>query len=109
GYRLWEGTILAKKSLMFNYAKWARGEDSLPVYRLASKRKIIALDLPELYVYNIHGNNTWNNDHMSKIWNGATRYFNYEQDRLAKLKALGSDYPHLATFIKHQHQTSTES
>ncbi len=105
GYRLWEGTILAKKSLMFNYAKWARGEDSLPVYRLASKRKIIALDLPELYVYNMHGNNTWNNDHMSKIWNSATRYFNYEQDRLAKLKALGGDYPHLATFTKDQQRT----
>ncbi len=95
GYRLWEGTILAKKDLMFKYAKWVRGEDSVPVYRLASKRKIVALDLPELYIYHIHGNNTWDTSHMSKIWSGATRYYNLEQDLADKLNALSGDYPHL--------------
>lgn len=95
GYRLWEGTILVKKELMFKYAKWVRGEDSVPVYFLASKRKLVALDLPELYMYHIHGDNTWDKKHMSNIWNGATRHFNLEQDRADKLTSLANDYPHL--------------
>ena len=93
--RLWEGTILAKKLMMTSYPHWARAEDYPAVHRLVGKRKVVALDLPELYIYNIHGNNTWHQKHMMQVWQNATKRYFLSRDVENKFMELKKDYPHL--------------
>lgn len=94
-YRLWEGSILARKDILPAYPARKRGEDYWVVHRLAQKRKILALDFPELYLYTYHKRNTWHGKHFGKIWNRASRIYLLSRDRKNKLASLAKDYPHL--------------
>lgn len=94
--RLWEGTIMAKKSSVFHYPHWARGEDYPAVRLLVNKRKVVALDYPELYIYTIHGNNTWDKKHMTQLWHNATKRYFLTQDIAKKFAELKQNYPHLS-------------
>lgn len=92
-YRLWEGTIMARKNAITKYPHMARAEDTPVVKRLVLRHKIVALDLPELYIYNIHGDNTWGQSHMQKMLGSASMKFSSNQERIAKLNSLRKFYP----------------
>lgn len=94
-YRLWEGSIIVKNNYMPKYPNWMKHEDSLATYRLTASRKIVALDLPELYIYNFHVANTWHLKHKQHIWNNATKSFSLPDELYSKLRSMRQGYPHL--------------
>ena len=62
--RLWENSHLTRKEVMPAYAKVARGEDTPSVIEVAGKSRIAVVDIPHLYVYSMHGNNTYGSGHQ---------------------------------------------
>lgn len=97
-YRLWEGTILARKDKMVAYPAWRKGEDYWVVHRLAQKGTVVALDWPELYLYIYHGSNTWDKQHFAEVWGKATRLYFLNNEE--KLKELARPYPHINQLTK---------
>jgi glycosyltransferase involved in cell wall biosynthesis len=66
--RLWEGSIMCKKSLVedntIQYALLPKEEDFHFVEQLMKHRVIYPVDLPHLYIYVYHGANTWDYQHF---------------------------------------------
>src|SRR4051812_35378998 len=58
GPRIWEGSLLAWKKGLPRYQPIRRAEDTLFVDALCKTNRIGLLDIPHLYCYTIHGNNT---------------------------------------------------
>lgn len=73
--RLWEGSILCRKDLMMQkpYPAIHKGEDSSVIKYLYENNKLyIVDDMPELYIYISHGNNTWEQSHFNLIFQFST-------------------------------------
>lgn len=73
--RLWEGSILCRKDLMQEkvYPPLHKGEDSSVIEHLYLNDKLhIVDDMPELYIYISHGNNTWEQGHFDQIFQFST-------------------------------------
>lgn len=73
--RLWEGSILCRKDLMIqkSYPAIHKGEDSSVIDHLYQNNKLhIVDDMPELYIYISHGNNTWEQNHFDQIFQFST-------------------------------------
>lgn len=86
--RVWEGTLICRKEILPQYPSQRRGEDTDVVQFVLNNYRIAAIDLPELYIYGIHQNNTWNIEHFDAHWQQAQLQFeaeNYRQvlDRFA--------------------------
>jgi len=65
--RLWEGSLMCYRSVFIEhaYADLQRGEDFELVSNLQSKNLLYVINtVPNLYVYNYHGANTWNMGHF---------------------------------------------
>lgn len=66
--RLWEGSILCKKSVMAKenvaYPYMAKKEDFYFVEKLLNSNVIYPVHLPHLYIYVYHGDNTWDYNHF---------------------------------------------
>ena len=99
-HRVWEGTIFTQKSALSSYPKMVRAEDSPVVNRLVKRNKIAVLDLPELYIYTIHGENTWSPHHMQGIWNSASISFDTQSKLTAELKQLSRSYPYIKKLLR---------
>lgn len=66
-FRLWEGSILCKRSLVDNNIKYAdltRSEDTSLLKQLIDGNHIFPIIKPNLYIYTFHGSNTWGYDHF---------------------------------------------
>jgi len=77
--RLWEGSLMCYRSVFTEhaYADLRRGEDFELVGNLQSKNLLYVINtVPNLYVYNYHGANTWNIDHF--------KYFFIRSEPLSK-------------------------
>lgn len=73
--RLWEGSILCEKELMLkkSYPAIHKGEDSSTIEYLYKRDKLHVIDdMPELYIYISHGNNTWEQKHFEQIFQFST-------------------------------------
>jgi len=72
--RAWEGSMLAVKARLPCYPSMRRGEDTVFFDRCRSAGlKVHLLDRPELYVYVVHGQNTYPEEHFEKhIFNEDT-------------------------------------
>jgi hypothetical protein len=79
--RPWEGSLICQKEVMPRYPNLEKGEDTPAIKELISRHRVIMLDAPGLYVYVIHGQNTWDEQHFEKIYKHTTLDFsgpNYE-------------------------------
>jgi len=68
---LWEGSILCKKNILgdqLKYANLPRGEDTIFRNALIPKNVIYPLLMPNLYIYNYTGRNTWDYDHFKSLF-----------------------------------------
>jgi len=68
--RLWEGSILCKKSLItdkLGYPTLDRMEDAFFVNALVANAGVYPLAAPSLYIYEIHSSNTWNREHFELL------------------------------------------
>lgn len=64
--RLWEGSILCETKLfkLRKYAKIKKGEDTFFINYIKKKNLYVLINTPQLYIYVIHGNNTWDRNHF---------------------------------------------
>lgn len=88
--RLWEGTLLCRKSAMPRYPSLSRGEDTDLVDALKRSAKIISIDAPFLYLYVVHGNNTFDAGHFDTMYRHASERF-AGADYEAKLNSLARE------------------
>jgi glycosyltransferase involved in cell wall biosynthesis len=77
--RIWEGSMLARKSCVPRYPAQRRSEDTLMVDQMCSIHRIGLLDLPSVYCYVIHGDNTSGESHFDAIMNRCSHRFDYQE------------------------------
>ena len=81
--RTWEGSLLCLKSIMPRYPQLSRGEDTPVIKHLTAAHNVVLMDTPRLYVYVVHGDNTWDSGHFESIYQHATLDFSGpEYDRV---------------------------
>ena len=85
--RLWEGSMVARMADLPAYPPERRGEDSAVAQALVDAGTIALLDLPALYVYVIHGRNTFDGAHFDAHWEAASHRFEDPQAALAMLRS----------------------
>jgi Glycosyl transferase family 2 len=90
--RFHENTVLVAKRILPPYPPLRMGEDNAAIDRLAAGNRVVLLDIPELYIYGVHGRNTWPADHMDTFWETATERFE-GADAAAILAKLATAYP----------------
>jgi glycosyltransferase involved in cell wall biosynthesis len=61
--RCWEGSLVAQRSAVPKYPELAKGEDTVVIEKMIADGKLAALDSPQIYVYTVHGTNTWDRAH----------------------------------------------
>ncbi len=71
-YRDWEGSLLWERSLMPRYPDNDKGEDSIGMEKLRQSIRIVRIDMPRLYIYIIHGANTFEPEHFNHHWKEST-------------------------------------
>jgi len=68
--RVWEQTLLCKKSLInydtIRYAHLDHSEDTILLNDLQDRKLVSLLFDPGLYIYIYHGNNTWHREHWQR-------------------------------------------
>ena len=72
--RIWEGTMLCAKDKLPAYPEHRRGEDTVVVMELTKTARIALLDVPQLYVYICHDQNTFEVEHFEEHWEAATTH-----------------------------------
>ncbi len=68
--RLWEGSLLCRKDILpagDAYDNRRKGEDSMLIEKLFVEDQLAIEDFPELYIYYLNGENTWDTTHAEKI------------------------------------------
>jgi len=75
GRRAHENTFLCEKAVLPAYPGLARGEDTPAVEALLRWQTVVHLDQPELYLYIVHGANSWDDGHMEALWSNASHRF----------------------------------
>lgn len=74
----WDGTILCKKEILLQnqYANSQKGEDTHVIKFLSNRKMLLHIeDVPFLYIYVYHGENTWDYQHFE--------YFLQKSERLS--------------------------
>ena len=73
--RPWEGSLVCEKAAMPRYPTIRRGEDTPVVEHLLRTARVATIDLPRLYTYVVHGDNTFDPGHFDIHWQRATGRF----------------------------------
>jgi mannosyltransferase OCH1-like enzyme len=92
--RIWECSMLCAKSSLIPYPRVRRGEDT-PVVQAVLQRGGAAVleEVPHLYVYVVHGENTFPAAHFDEHWAQApARYEGADYE--ARLQSLLAPLPH---------------
>jgi glycosyltransferase involved in cell wall biosynthesis len=93
-HRAWEGSLICRRdlpALVAGYPPLARGEDSVLVRRVVGEHAVSYLDVPELYVYTVHGRNTWPPGHFDDIFRAGVELFEHDRSRLRDVLAAARD------------------
>jgi len=106
--RLYESSLLCKKTV-FNgdtiYAPLHKMEDTHLSNNLIAKNYVFPLVMPQLYIYNYHGNNTWHREHFEFMFKYAQKL---SEEASFKIKDImdnklneveGSEYLSSASFL----------
>lgn len=73
--RHWEGSLLCRRAAMPRYPAWRRGEDTYVVEAIKRTGRLAAIDMPQLYLYVVHGANTFEAAHFDAMFEHATEHF----------------------------------
>ncbi len=73
--RIWEGSFLCAKAILPPYPAQRQGEDTPVVNQIVQRGRVALLDLPQLYTYVFHGENTFAAEHWENHWLTATESF----------------------------------
>ena len=66
---------MARKSQLATYQDIPKGEDTPVVETLVQSSRVVILENPSLYLYVVHGENTFHSPHFDLHWNMATETF----------------------------------
>jgi glycosyltransferase involved in cell wall biosynthesis len=105
--RVWEGSMLVRRNCLTAYPELRRGEDTPVVEQLMATRRVVLLDQPRLYVYAVHGANTFDAAHFEQQWQAATARFDgiaYRRLRQELQKRVDLD-AHLTALAATAHAT----
>lgn len=69
--RPWEGSLLCEKAVLPRYPELVRGEDTPVVEQLLRTVRVALVDAPRLYLYVVHGANTFPAGHFDEQWQAA--------------------------------------
>jgi glycosyltransferase involved in cell wall biosynthesis len=69
-YRLLEGSMVADRSLIPIYPSLDKGEDSFVTKATVQRLDYVMVLAPQLYVYTVTGENTWDERHLERISEG---------------------------------------
>lgn len=64
---VWEGSMLVRRDLFPAYPAQARSEDRAAVRTFCKRERFVLIDAPWLYVYVVHGGNTWHDGHFARM------------------------------------------
>ncbi len=79
--RLWEGSMLAHRSVIPAYPSITRGEDSYVASWITAYHPTALLDCAHMYCYRITGQNTWGESHFEQMLASATKVFEGDEKR----------------------------
>lgn len=75
--RAWEGSLLCNKKYFIEKIKYdnlEKGEDTPAINKLLKHNELTIIDnVPYLYIYQYHGNNTWNRKHFESLIKHSTK------------------------------------
>lgn len=77
--RIWEGSLLARRSVMPIYPALKKGEDTTVSKWITEYFPVALIDCPQLYCYRITGENTWNEAHFEGLFSAAVKHFKPEE------------------------------
>ena len=80
--RIWEGSVIMKRSASIVYPSLKKGEDTPVVTHQIKKHKIALVKAPELYTYCITGLNTHDENHFEDMFNHCKIYSSLEADNI---------------------------
>lgn len=84
--RVWEGSMLAHRSVLPIYPSLPRREDSVVTRWITSHHATTLIDWPQMYCYRVTGQNTWDETHFEDMLSRATKIFGAdEQQTLLRL------------------------
>ena len=69
-YKRLEGSMVADRSLVPIYPSLDKGEDTFVTRATVQRRAYVAILAPQLYVYTVTGENTWDEQHLERISEG---------------------------------------
>lgn len=76
--RIWEGSFICDKAKLSPYPAQTQGEDTPVIEHLVKNGRIALVDMPQLYTYIYHGENTFDDEHWEAHRQAATE--SYEGD-----------------------------
>lgn len=77
--RIWEGSILARRSALPIYPAMEKGEDSAAIAFMLRHSKVSLMDAPSLYCYCVTGQNTYADSHFEGFLRRAAYVFTRAQ------------------------------
>ncbi len=77
--RIWEGSMLAHRSVLPIYPALPRKEDSYVTHWVTAYHPIALMDSPQMYCYRVTGQNTWDEAHFERMLAQATKIFEGEE------------------------------
>ena len=67
---------------MVQYEYLSKGEDTPVLHQLLENEKLVVVYQPDLYVYYVHGTNTWGNEHFQNMISKSLPLTNDEAERV---------------------------
>lgn len=92
---MWAGTILCKKSIYEGGARYPgmkKGEDQEFLGKLYALNCAYPIVNPALYIYQFHGNNTWDAKHFNSLFSGSQVLPAYVSSLITKI--VSREYPY---------------
>ena len=80
--RMWEGSVIMKRSASIIYPSLNKGEDTSVVTHQIKKHKIALVNAPKLYTYCITGLNTHDENHFENMFNQGKLYSSIDADNI---------------------------
>jgi glycosyltransferase involved in cell wall biosynthesis len=68
--RIWEGSMVARRTAIPIYPDIEKREDTAVANILTRRRAFVAVQAPQLYIYTITGQNTWDEGHLVRMTEG---------------------------------------
>ncbi|MCM2580520.1 glycosyltransferase [Streptomyces meridianus] len=99
--RLWEGSMVCAREKLSRYPAQRRGEDTPVAEQVVRTSRVVSVDVPELYTYVFHENNTFDAAHFGRHFEVATDVSDGGSAYAERLLAMARRLPIAAEDLVH--------